>query len=101
MAFFLAERMKKPVSRCAAVYKESAGRLNGATLKNEGLLPLQKVPIALLGSGAVKPVKGGTGSGDVNCRRTVSIFEGFENAGVTLTSRGSCRASPGVCPIPW
>ena len=70
-------------------------------LKNEGLLPLQKVPIALLGSGAVKPVKGGTGSGDVNCRRTVSIFEGFENAGVTLTSRGSCRASPGVCPIPW
>lgn len=56
-------------------------------LKNQGLLPLQKVPIALLGSGAVKPVKGGTGSGDVNCRRTVSIFEGFENAGVTLTSR--------------
>ena len=33
VAFFLAERMKKPVSRCAAVYKESAGRLNGATLE--------------------------------------------------------------------
>ena len=33
VAFFLAERMKKPVSRCAAVYKESAGRLNSATLE--------------------------------------------------------------------
>ena len=33
VAFFLAERMKKPVSRCAAVYKESAGRLNAATLE--------------------------------------------------------------------
>ena len=33
VAVFLAERMKKPVSRCAAVYKESAGRLNGATLE--------------------------------------------------------------------
>ena len=33
VAFFLAERMKKPVSRCAALYKESAGRLNGATLE--------------------------------------------------------------------
>ena len=33
VAFFLAERMKKPVSRCAAVYKESAGRLNGTTLE--------------------------------------------------------------------
>ena len=32
VAFFCAERMKKSVSRCAAAYKESAGRLNGATL---------------------------------------------------------------------
>ena len=56
-------------------------------LKNEGLLPLRKVPVALLGSGAVKTVKGGIGSGDVNSRYTVSVFEGFENAGVPLTSR--------------
>ncbi len=33
VAFILAERMKKPVSRCAAAYKESAGRLSGATLE--------------------------------------------------------------------
>lgn len=31
-ALFLAEHMKKPVSRCAASYKESAGKLSGATL---------------------------------------------------------------------
>lgn len=31
-ALFLAEHMKKPVSRCAAAYKESAGELSGATL---------------------------------------------------------------------
>ena len=31
-AFFLASRMKKPVARCAAAWKESAGRLNEATL---------------------------------------------------------------------
>ena len=56
-------------------------------LKNEGLLPMKKVPVALLGSGAVKTVKGGTGSGDVNSRYTQSIFAGFDRAGVTLTSR--------------
>ncbi|WP_455581956.1 ABC transporter ATP-binding protein [Dysosmobacter sp.] len=31
-AFFLAGRMKRPVTRSAAAYKESAGKLNGATL---------------------------------------------------------------------
>ena len=31
-ALFLAEHMKKPVARCAAAYKESAGTLSGATL---------------------------------------------------------------------
>ena len=32
VAFWIAARMKKRVSRCAAAYKESAGQLNGATL---------------------------------------------------------------------
>ena len=31
-AYLIAERMKKPVHRCTAAFKESAGRLNGATL---------------------------------------------------------------------
>ncbi len=56
-------------------------------LKNEGLLPFQKsAQIALLGAGASKTVKGGIGSGEVNNRENVSIYEGLKAAGVMLTS---------------
>lgn len=56
-------------------------------LKNEGALPLDKAsPIALLGGGAVKTIKGGTGSGDVNSRKNVSICQGMRDAGAVLTS---------------
>ena len=57
-------------------------------LKNEGVLPLDSAaPLALFGSGAGRTLKGGTGSGDVNSRETVSIRQGLEAAGLTLTSR--------------
>ena len=57
-------------------------------LKNEGALPLDPAaPLALFGSGAGHTVKGGTGSGDVNSREAVSIRQGLEAAGLTLTSR--------------
>lgn len=56
-------------------------------LKNEGLLPLSdSVSIALLGGGAAETVKGGTGSGDVNNRKSVSIYEGLKVAGAAITS---------------
>ena len=57
-------------------------------LKNEGgVLPLKKGSrIALYGAGAVYTVKGGTGSGDVNARDSVSIRQGLENAGYRITS---------------
>ncbi len=56
-------------------------------LKNDGLLPLDiSTPVALLGSGAGKTIKGGTGSGDVNNRENISIYEGFKNIGVSVTS---------------
>ncbi len=56
-------------------------------LKNEGLLPLDvSVPTALLGGGAVKTVKGGTGSGDVNSRKTISLYEGMKENGALLVS---------------
>ena len=44
-------------------------------LKNEGrLLPLEKGKrLALFGSGAGRTIKGGTGSGDVNERSSVSV----------------------------
>lgn len=58
-------------------------------LKNEGLLPLAvDTPVALLGSGAVRTVKGGTGSGDVNNRESISIYQGFWAAGAVITSEG-------------
>lgn len=57
-------------------------------LKNESILPLDKSkPIALFGSGACCTVKGGTGSGDVCERQSVSIYEGMERAGFVITSR--------------
>ncbi len=56
-------------------------------LKNENLLPLDtNSPIALFGGGAVKTIKGGTGSGDVNNRESVSIFQGLKNAGARIVS---------------
>ena len=57
-------------------------------LKNEGILPLEiSAPVALLGGGADRTVKGGTGSGDVNNRENISIYRGFRDAGVSVTSK--------------
>ena len=57
-------------------------------LKNEGnLLPLKPgTKVALYGVGASKTVKGGTGSGDVNERETVSIFQGMKDTGYVITT---------------
>ena len=49
-------------------------------LKNEGILPLKEgTKIALYGVGASRTIKGGTGSGDVNERETVSIYKEIKN----------------------
>ena len=42
--------------------------------------------IALFGGGAYGTVKGGTGSGDVNERYVVNVWDGFNNAGYNVTS---------------
>ena len=56
-------------------------------LKNDGILPVCKEkPLALLGAGAGKTRKGGTGSGDVCERFDVSVYEGMKEAGFTITS---------------
>ena len=57
-------------------------------LKNERhVLPIEPgTKIALYGSGASKTVKGGTGSGDVNERHSVSIYEGLKTAGYQITT---------------
>ena len=56
-------------------------------LKNNGLLPLPaSAPVAVFGCGAVKTVKGGIGSGDVNNRESISIVRGLREAGMTIIS---------------
>ena len=57
-------------------------------LKNEDhTLPLKKgSALGLYGAGAVKTVKGGTGSGDVNNRRNISIYEGLQEGGFAITA---------------
>lgn len=57
-------------------------------LKNEDqVLPLKTgTKAALYGAGAVKTIKGGTGSGDVNERDCVNIFQGMKQAGYEITS---------------
>ncbi|MCD7927633.1 MAG: glycoside hydrolase family 3 C-terminal domain-containing protein [Oscillospiraceae bacterium] len=57
-------------------------------LKNEGgLLPLTvDTSVALYGAGAGCTIKGGTGSGDVNERYSVTIAQGLKNAGYLVTT---------------
>ncbi len=54
-------------------------------LENDGILPLKPSErVALFGSGATQTVKGGTGSGDVNEREVVNIFDGLKNTGFNI-----------------
>ncbi len=53
----------------------------------EHILPSQPgSKVALYGSGAVKTIKGGSGSGDVNERETISIWAGMKNAGYEIVN---------------
>ncbi|MDD7415883.1 MAG: glycoside hydrolase family 3 N-terminal domain-containing protein [Spirochaetales bacterium] len=67
-------------------------RENGAEctvlLRKNGDFPLDKPgKIALYGSGARNTIKGGTGSGEVNSRFSVTIEQGLENAGFEITTK--------------
>ena len=54
-------------------------------LKNDGILPLHEgAKVLLFGSGIMNIIKGGTGSGDVNVRRVVSLLEGCQAAGLSV-----------------
>ena len=56
-------------------------------LKNDGALPFKTKKIALYGPGASMTIKGGTGSGEVNERHSVTILEGLQNRGFEITTR--------------
>lgn len=57
-------------------------------LKNKNqVLPLEKGSnVALYGPGATHMIKGGTGSGDVNERDVVTIYQGLVSAGYNVTT---------------
>lgn len=63
-----------------------AAREGFVLLENDGVLPLKEKKIALYGSGARMTVKGGTGSGAVRERYSVSIEEGLKRAGIEITT---------------
>ena len=56
-------------------------------LKNDDALPLSAKRVALYGGGAKRTIKGGTGSGEVNERHSVSILEGMESRGFEILSK--------------
>ncbi len=56
-------------------------------LENDGALPLTPGPVALYGAGGRRTIKGGTGSGEVNERHSVSVEEGLTAAGFTVTTK--------------
>ena len=58
-------------------------------LKNEKqILPLEQgSKVAIYGAGANHTVKGGTGSGDVNERENVTIYQGLVNAGYCVANK--------------
>ena len=55
-------------------------------LKNDGTLPLKNKKVALYGPGASMTIKGGTGSGEVNERHSVTILEGLTDRGYEITT---------------
>ena len=56
-------------------------------LKNDGTLPFKTKKVALYGPGATRTIKGGTGSGEVNERHSVTVLEGLQNRGFEITSQ--------------
>ena len=70
--------MEERPSKREILHGKLAGKLAAegmVLLKNEGVLPLKtSAPAGLFGGGAVRTVKGGTGSGDVNNRENISVY---------------------------
>ncbi len=71
----------------AALSKKAATEGMVLLANHDHALPMRKSGnVAVFGVGAYKTVKGGTGSGDVNNRYTITVRQGFENAGYTVTT---------------
>ena len=56
-------------------------------LKRDSSFPLEKAgKIAAFGNGVRETIKGGTGSGEVNSRFSVNVYQGLTDAGFTITT---------------
>ncbi|WIB36278.1 glycoside hydrolase family 3 C-terminal domain-containing protein [Curtobacterium sp. MCJR17_043] len=71
----------------AALSKEAATQGMVLLENNDSALPMASSgTVAVYGVGAYATVKGGTGSGAVNNRSSVSVRQGLENAGYQITT---------------
>lgn len=71
----------------AALSKEAATEGMVLLENHDHALPMAKSGnVAVFGVGAYKTVKGGTGSGDVNNRYTITVRQGLENANYSVTT---------------
>lgn len=73
--------------RNAALARRAAAESFVLLQNPKDTLPLQVEKIALYGMGARRTVVGGEGSGECNPRYKISIEQGLENTGYTVTSK--------------
>ena len=64
----------------------NAGTGYGPSTAAGRTLPMAPCPIALYGAGAAYTIKGGSGSGEVNVRHSVTVQEGLEEAGFEVVT---------------
>lgn len=78
----------QPYEAAHAALARRAAAEGMVLMKNEdSLLPVPVgTKLSLYGAGAAKTVKGGIGSGDVNERYSVTIWEGLKRAGYPITN---------------
>lgn len=79
------EKSAREIANRAVARKAAAESI--VLLQNDGILPLKAgARVALFGSGAMHTIKGGTGSGDVNERDVVSVYQGLKKAGFMIAN---------------
>lgn len=84
-ASFSGEENQREQANRALAYQAACE--SAVLLRNEGVLPFKGTRIAAFGAGVSRTVKGGSGSGEVNERHSVSILEGLEDRGFEVMTK--------------